>query len=144
MIRFAILVLSIMSSLVQAEVLISDASVRLLPPGMPNTSAYFTIENRSDKTVVIVGAKAEFAKKAEIHNHVHQNGMMKMQQQDEVVLAAKQTLQFSPGGLHIMLFGLNETLKEHQTLQLSVLTKDQQIITFTAKVQRPLAHKHHD
>ena len=66
----------------QAEVTISNASVRLLPPGVPNTSAYFTINNTSQQDVYLVGAKSEIAGLIELHNHVMEGEVMKMQKQN--------------------------------------------------------------
>lgn len=143
MFRFAILVLSLVSSLSYAELLVTQATVRLLPPGVPNTSAYFTIENRSKVDVVLIGAQADFVNKAEMHNHISHNGMMKMQQQSEVTIAAGRTLRFDSGGLHIMLFGLKKSLKEHELLPLTLTTKSGKTISFKAMVQKPMAHKHH-
>jgi copper(I)-binding protein len=148
MFKFAILVLSLCctllcSSLAQAELLVSQATVRLLPPGVPNTSAYFTIKNTSNSPKFLISAQANFVNKAEIHNHVHHNGMMKMQRQSEVKIEAGQIIQFSPGGLHIMLFGLKQPLQDQQVLELSVQTKSGKTVSFKAKVQSPMAHKHH-
>ncbi|MCF2947324.1 copper chaperone PCu(A)C [Paraglaciecola aquimarina] len=148
MFRIAILVLSLCCSLLyasvsQAELLVTQATVRLLPPGVPNTSAYFTIENTSQQAVYLTGAEANFVDKAEIHNHVHDNGMMKMQQQAEVKIEAGKIVKFAPGGLHLMLFGLKQTLSENQLLELSIHTKSGQKISFQAHVKPPMAHKHH-
>jgi copper(I)-binding protein len=148
MFKFAILVLSLCCTLLcssysQAELLVTQATVRLLPPGVPNTSAYFTIENNSDSPVILTGAVANFVNKAEIHNHVHENDMMKMQHQSEVEIAAGQTLSFAPGGLHIMLFGLKQSLQDKQVLELSLQTKSGKTVSFKAIVKPPMAHKHH-
>lgn len=143
MLRFFTLILWFFAGQLLAEVVVSDATVRLLPPGVPNTAAYFSIENRSDKNVVLVGANANFVNKAEIHNHLFVDNMMRMQQQSEVVIGAGETVHFEPSGLHIMLFGLNQVLDEGQTLPLSLQTKSGELIKFTAKVARPQAHAHH-
>ncbi|WP_158965509.1 copper chaperone PCu(A)C [Paraglaciecola sp. L3A3] len=143
MFRIAILGLSFICNLAFAELIISQATVRLLPPSVANTSAYFTIQNKSDKDEFLVDAAADFVGKTEIHNHVHQNGMMKMQQQSEVKIPAGQSVSFAPGGLHLMLFGLNKPLEEGQTVSISLQTQSGETISFAAKVERPSAHKHH-
>lgn len=143
MFRIAILMLSLVCNLAFAELVISQAKVRLLPPGVPNTSAYFIIENNSSNDEFLVSANANVANRTEIHNHVHQNGMMKMQQQTEVRIPAGQSVKFAPGGLHIMLFGLKQPLKAGQDLALSLRTKSGEQIKFSAKVEQPTAQKHH-
>jgi copper(I)-binding protein len=91
----------------------------------------------------LTGAAADFATKAEIHNHILVDDMMSMQQQSEVVIQPGESIQFAPGGLHIMLFGLKTPLREGQSVEISLQTKGGESISITAKVARPSAHSHH-
>jgi copper(I)-binding protein len=146
MYRLLLLVVTIFwLGLAHADVLIKDATIRLLPPSVPNTSAYFMIENRFDEPLVLVGASVNFAGKAELHNHVMDGGLMRMEQQSEVTIEPNQILQFSPGGLHIMLFGLKQPLIDGQNVTITLLSKKGVSIDFQATVARPKAkaHAHH-
>ncbi|MFQ3192624.1 MAG: copper(I)-binding protein [Paraglaciecola sp.] len=143
MFRLILLLCSLVTGVLYAEVKVTDATVRLLPPGVPNTAAYFSIENSSDTSQVLIGASADFATKAEIHNHILVNDMMRMEQQSEVVIEPGQSVQFAPGGLHIMLFGLKQPLLDGQSVTISLQTKDGESIIITANVARPSVHKHH-
>jgi copper(I)-binding protein len=143
MLRSILLLCSLVTGALYAEVTVTDATVRLLPPGVPNTAAYFSIQNSSDTDQILIGASADFATKAEIHNHILVDDMMRMQQQSEVVIKPRETLQFAPGGLHIMLFGLKQPLLEGQSVEISVQTQDGESIIITANVARPSVHKHH-
>lgn len=143
MFRLFVLLCSLVTGVIYAEVIVTDATVRLLPPGVPNTAAYFSIQNSSDTTQILIGASADFATKAEIHNHIMVNDMMRMEQQSEVVIKSGQTVQFAPGGLHIMLFGLKQPLSEGESVAISLQTKDGESIIISAKVARPSVHKHH-
>tara|TARA_R110000868_G_scaffold18084_8_gene78386 strand:- start:433 stop:822 length:390 start_codon:yes stop_codon:yes gene_type:complete len=129
--------------MLHAEVTVTNATVRLLPPGVPNTAAYFSIQNRSDTRQILIGVSADFATEAEIHNHILVNDMMSMQQQSEVVIQPGESVQFSSGGLHIMLFGLKQPLHEGQSVAITLLTKEGEPINITANVTQPSAHKHH-
>jgi copper(I)-binding protein len=143
MFRLILLLCSLVTGVLYAEVKVTDATVRLLPPGVPNTAAYFSIENSSDTSQVLIGASADFATKAEIHNHILVNDMMRMEQQSEVVIEPGQSVQFAPGGLHIMLFGLKQPLLDGQSVTISLQTKDGESIIITANVARPSVHTHH-
>jgi copper(I)-binding protein len=143
MLRLIVLFCSLVSGILSAEVIIKDATVRLLPPSVPNTAAYFSIENRTDTNKTLVGVTADFAAKAEIHNHVLIDGMMSMQHQSEVIVKADQSLTFAPGGLHIMLFGLKQPLHEGQSLTFSLQTKKGESISVNAKVALPSTHTNH-
>jgi copper(I)-binding protein len=145
MLRLIVFLFSLVAGVLHAEVIVTNATVRLLPPGVPNTAAYFSIQNSSDTRQTLIGASVDFASKAEIHNHVLVNDMMSMQQQLEVVIQPGESIHFSPGGLHIMLFGLKQPLHEGQSVTFSLHTKEGESISITANVARPKssAHSHH-
>ena len=143
MLRLIVLLCSLVTGALHAEVIVTDAIVRLLPPGAPNTAAYFSIQNRSDTSQILIGALADFANKAEIHNHIMVDDMMRMQHQPEVIIEPGESVHFSPGGLHITLFGLKQPLREGQSVAISLKTKEGEFISFTANVARPSAHSHH-
>lgn len=143
MLRLIVLLCSLVTGSLFAEIIVTDATVRLLPPGVPNTAAYFSIQNNSDTSQILIGASADFATKAEIHNHILVDDMMSMQQQSEVVIQPGESVQFAPGGLHIMIFGLKTPLREGQSVEISLQTKGGESISITAKVARPSAHSHH-
>ncbi|GAC20061.1 copper chaperone PCu(A)C [Paraglaciecola arctica] len=143
MLRLIILLCSLVTGSLFAEIIVTDATVRLLPPGVPNTAAYFSIQNHSDTSQILIGASADFATKAEIHNHILVDDMMSMQQRSEVVIQPGESVQFAPGGLHIMIFGLKTPLREGQSVEISLQTKGGESISITAKVARPSAHSHH-
>jgi hypothetical protein len=143
MLRLIVLLCGLVAGVGYAEVLVTNATVRLLPPGVPNTAAYFSIQNQSDTSQTLVSVSADFATKAEIHNHILVNDMMSMQQQPEVVIQSGETVNFSSGGLHIMLFGLKQPLREGQSVVFSLHTKEGKSIGVTANVARPSAHSHH-
>lgn len=150
MLRLSLLLTVFLSALCHAELVISEAKVRLLPPGVPNTSAYFVAENTSESDIVLVSGYASFVSKVELHNHVMKGEVMKMEKQDEVIIAAGESVRFQPGGLHLMLFGLitKGVLKEGQVVRLSLIQKNGKRTQFDATVVMPgqesdNSHHHH-
>ncbi|ABG42541.1 protein of unknown function DUF461 [Paraglaciecola sp. T6c] len=142
-VKLTAMVLIFLANAAFAEVEISDATIRLLPPSVPNTSAYFTVSNTSDQDISLVGGSAEIAKKIELHNHIMQGEVMRMEKQDAVIIPAGKTVKFAPGGLHMMIFGLKQPLKKEQIVPLVLITKDGQQINFNAVVVSPNQHRHH-
>lgn len=130
-----------------ANLLVSNATVRLLPPGVKNTSAYFSISNQSQQDHYLVAADVDFAEKAELHAHIMQGDMMRMEQQEKVLIPAGETVIFKPGSLHIMIFGLHQSLHQDQTVTLTLITDDQQSVLVEATVVMPgqesVQHRHH-
>jgi len=83
---------------------------RALPPVAPTGAAYLSIENRGQHSDRLLAADTPIAGHAELHEHVHQDGLMKMQQIDSIEIAPGERVEFTPGGHHIMLFDLKQPL----------------------------------
>lgn len=148
MFRFLPFIIAVVSFYSQAHISVTNATVRLLPPGLPNTAAYFTIENDTYGDIFLIGANAEIVESAELHNHISDGDVMRMEKQDKVKIPAGGTVKFKPGGLHVMLFGLKAPLKEGQSVSLNIVTEQGTQIDFKAKVVMPGqesngTHQHH-
>ena len=89
---------------IQKELMVTDAKIRDFLPAAKSTAAYFTIHNPTDKIVSLKKASITGIGRVEIHEHVHKNGMMHMQQVDFVEVPANQQIVFQPGGFHLMAF----------------------------------------
>ncbi|MDN4504319.1 copper chaperone PCu(A)C [Alteromonadaceae bacterium BrNp21-10] len=137
------LVLGLMSLSVSAAISITDATIRVLPPMVPNTSAYFTLTNNDTIERTIVSAISSAAPQVEIHEHVMLDDMMRMQQVEKVVIAPGETVTFAPGGLHLMLFGLNKPLINDDKVSVTLQMKNGEQLEFTAIAQAPNAHHQH-
>ncbi|MUT72685.1 copper chaperone PCu(A)C [Stutzerimonas frequens] len=93
-----------------SELVVSQAWSRAMPPSAPTGAVYFVLENRGERAHKLVGAQTPRAQKTELHTHVHQGDMMKMQQIPSVEVPAAGKVEFKPGGNHVMLFGLKQPL----------------------------------
>ncbi len=145
MVRFFLLIfLSYVSFASFAGLEIENATVRLLPPGVPNTSAYFMLKNNGKESVSIVSASSTVARKVELHAHIMEGEVMSMVKQSEVEVEAGQSVHFQPGGLHLMMFGLQRSLKKDEVIDIQIVTSKGENLTFSAIVKEPAAkHKHH-
>ena len=83
---------------------------RALPPVAPTGAAYMKIENRGEASDTLTAADTPIAGYTELHEHVHEGELMKMQRIDSVTIAPGEQVEFSPGGHHVMLFELKEPL----------------------------------
>ncbi len=100
------------------ELYIDHPWARALPPIAPTGAAYLSIENRGDATDRLLSATTALAEKTEIHEHVHQDGLMKMQQVHSLSIEPGQTVQLQPGGYHVMLFNLRAPLQAGESFPL--------------------------
>lgn len=133
-----------------------DGYVRAMPPGHPVTAGFFRVHNGGD-SVRISGASSEQAQRVEIHEHRHEQGMMRMRQVQSIALAADDVLVFKPGAYHLMIFGLDKSLAIGDSVTVSLHIDDEagapvHKVELLLPIQRdPMAgkasehsgHKHH-
>ena len=84
-------------------------------PGMPGMSVatsavYLTIQNTGTQADRLVSAASQVAQSVEIHQSQVQNNVASMKLLDMLELPAQSTIQFQPGGYHLMLIGVNRNL----------------------------------
>lgn len=97
---------------VQGEGLqVSDAWIRLPPPGAAVAGAYLTIANASGSDDRLVGVDTAAAERVELHDMRMENGMMQMRELgDGLALKAGTQTTLAPGGVHMMLINPRASL----------------------------------
>lgn len=92
------------------HVSVENATARAVAPGVPVSGAYMSLATTDGADHVLIAARSDAAESVELHNHVMEDGMMKMRKMETVALPAGTTVAFEPGGLHVMLIGLTGPL----------------------------------
>ncbi|MGL4446878.1 MAG: copper chaperone PCu(A)C [Shewanella sp.] len=146
---FNCVALSFVSFSVLANVVMRDGHVRAMPETVPNTAAYFTLENHADKAVRLIGATTNVAKEAQLHSMVTEQGVVKMRHVESFAIPSHGSLTLAPAGDHIMLLGLTAPLVPEQQVELQLQFDDGQTMTITLPVAKQAApsatpeHHHH-
>lgn len=89
---------------------VSDAWARPAADG-DNDATYFVIKNGTGEDDVLLSAGSDMAAEVELHLSQMEGEHMSMHQQKEIAVPAGGLVEFSPGGLHVMLIGLTRELK---------------------------------
>lgn len=92
------------------ELLIDQPWSRAMPPTATTGAAYLRIDNNGEAGDRLLAVETPVAEYAELHEHVHVDGLMKMQQATDLAIEAGDSLTLEPGGYHIMLFNLQKPL----------------------------------
>ena len=130
-----------------ATVSVEDAFVRATPPHTVNSAAFMKISNNSEKTLALVAASSDIAKRVELHSHTMSGGMMKMRQVDAITIDANATVELRPGSFHIMFFGLKSPLVDGQSVKLKLYFNNGDEIIVDAPIkkitkQKKMKHNH--
>ena len=92
--------------------------VRATPKGAAVGGGYFKITNTGKELDRLVGGSAEAAGKFEIHEMSMEGGVMKMRPlPNGIVVKPGETVEFKPGGLHVMFVGLKTPFVEGQRVK---------------------------
>jgi copper(I)-binding protein len=103
-----------------ADVHVDQAWARAARQGDATGAAYVSIVNHGTAPDRLLAVASDVAQRAEVHEHRHEQGMMRMRPLASLPIAAGATVTMQPMGTHIMLFGINKKLTagERFTLRL--------------------------
>lgn len=124
--RLAALLLLLAPAL--AQVVATPGWVRLVPPVVPDTAAYLTLENRGKTPVRLVGATTPIAQRVSLHRDYRQTrggqAVLGMRPLPYVDIPPGAKVAFKPGAYHLMLEGLKRPLKAGEKVEVTLLFQD--------------------
>ena len=116
--------------------------VRMVPPGQTVSAAFMILHNHGMQERTVIAVHSDVADAVELHNHIVEDGMMKMRRVDAIVVPGHAEVVLKPGGLHIMLIGLARNLEAGKNVTLELEFADGERLSFQAPVQ--MVSKEHD
>lgn len=103
-------------------------------PGNPG-ALYFTIQQTAGKENTLVAVHVDGAERAEMHETKTENGVTSMEPVTSVTFSEDKPAEFKPGGYHVMLFKIANTVKAGSTVEVTfTLANGDKVSTF-AKVE---------
>ena len=93
-------------------------TIELEHGAMAGSAVYLRIQNRGASDMTIVSADSAAAAGNAFHRTVVEDDMARMEAVDSLLIPAGETLDLTPGGLHIMLTGLTADLAPESALAL--------------------------
>jgi len=93
--------------------------VRLLPPTLMHTAAYVEINNSSKVADKLLNVWSPAVKSVSVHQTKEVDGLLTMLEASNISIPPMGKLVLQPGGYHLMLMGLKNSLKENETLTIN-------------------------
>ena len=108
----AIAAIAILASpaVLAANVSISNAWFRVLPAGLP-AGGYFTLHNSSAAPAELVSATSHACGMVMLHRSTMKGGVSRMEDVNSVAVPAHGTVEFAPGGYHLMCMDPGSAMK---------------------------------
>lgn len=118
-------------------ILIEEPWARPAPSAGGVTAAYFRITNTGSMTDFLVAAETPIAGAVELHTHIMDGDVARMRMVPRVELMPGETVEFRPGGLHVMLMDLEEPLSEGEEFMLTLIFEASPSIELPIEAQSP-------
>lgn len=124
---------------------IEQAWARALPPVVPNGAAYLNVKNNTDEDDVLEGVSSDIAKHSMLHESYFEDGKVAMRHVDNLTLLSGKSVEFKPGGYHIMLMGLKRALVAGQSFKVTLHFKRAGDVTTVVNIAKSKTkhHSHH-
>ena len=127
------------------SIVVDHPWARATPAGAKTGAAYMTVINNGSSGDRLLAATTPVADKIQFHHSVSEdNGVSRMREMHDVAVARGARVTFSPGGMHVMLVGLKQPLKEGQTFPLSLTFEKAGKVDVTVSVAKVGAMQHGD
>ena len=94
------------------SIAISNPWSRATPKGAETGVGYMTIINNGTTPDRLIGGSIDVADTFELHSMVMENGIAKMRELKDVEIKPGQTIEFKPGGSHVMFVSLKHPLSQ--------------------------------
>jgi copper(I)-binding protein len=114
---------------------VKDAWARATPGAADVGAAYLTIVSPAPDRLVAVSSPV--AREARLHETTMADGVMQMRPKPELDIPAGEPVILKPGGMHIMLQGLNQPLREGGSFALDLTFEKAGRREVTVAVEKP-------
>ena len=104
----------------QSQINVSHAWVQEAPPSAEVLAGYMDLQNQSPQSQVLLRARSADFKSVMLHQTVTKGGMTHMNHSPQIEIKAGSTLQFSPGGYHLMLMNPKKPLRQGDQVQITL------------------------
>ena len=121
----------------QSGYVFTDTWVTQVPESNETTAAYFTLANETGVDDVLLGAVSDIAEFIEIHEMIQDKDVTGMKMLDQVEVKTNDSVQFSPGGLHLMLIGLTSPVKKGSPITITLKFQNAGDVKVNFEVKAP-------
>ncbi|MFO1119255.1 MAG: copper chaperone PCu(A)C [Rhodospirillales bacterium] len=118
-----------------AEITVQEPFARASAGMAEAGAAFMQLSNASAVNDQLVAASTPVAARAELHSHIKEDDIMRMRQVPSIEVPAGGTVALQPGGLHIMLIGLKQPLRQGETFPLTLTFARAGVVTVEVPVK---------
>ena len=115
--------------------------IRRPPPGVAVLAGYFTLQNLTDQALTLTAVESRDFGSVEIHKSFVKDGVEQMEPVPSVAIPAHGSIEFKPGGLHLMMMQPKKNLFAGDMAEVILTFSDGSQLAILAPVRHdPPAH----
>jgi copper(I)-binding protein len=115
---------------------VRDAWVRESPPGVAMMAGYMALRNNTSRSQVLVAASSSGFETVMIHRTIVKDGMARMEHATQIELSPNASLNFAPGGYHLMLLNPKRTLRAGDPVVINLEFRDGLVLPVAFEVRK--------
>lgn len=116
----------VLSGCSEGQFKIQEAWIAEAPPNVVAQAGYLTLDNGTSKPMTLVNATSDAFEEVQIHRSTHDEatGLVTMIHEKKADIPSHESLQFKPGGYHLMLIKPKSALKEGNQVTINLTFAD--------------------
>lgn len=119
---------------------LSGGFSRATAPNAPVGGGYLTITNNGDSDDRLIAASSPAAAEVQLHEMKMEGDVMKMTElEDGIAVPAGATVTLKPGGLHLMMMGLQSQLVEGESVKVTLTFERAGTVELCLAIESPAA-----
>ena len=152
--RFATIAATVIAIFVSANAMAADYKIgsleimgpwsRATPNGASTAIGYMTIKNNGTTPDRLIGGSVDFASNFQLHSMTMEDGVSKMRELKSVDIEPGQTIEFKPGGSHVMFVGVKHPLSQGEHVKGTLIFEHAGTVQIEYDVQGIGAQTHPD
>jgi len=119
---------------------VKEPYARATPVNTPNSAAFMTLENKTNKDVSLIEVTSDIAQATELHISDVKDGVRKMYKVEKVDIPANSITILKPGSFHVMFIGLKKALEVGETIDINLKFSNDTTQTIKAEVKDVMHH----
>lgn len=142
---FGLLVPSLQAD--SSDIVVMDSYARASSPSAKTGAAFMVLMNHSQEDDVLLDVRSDIAQRVELHTHKEKDGVVRMLKvEDGFKIPAGGSHALARGGDHVMFMGLNESLVNGDTVEVTFVFEKAGEVTVDIPVdldRKPAGHGGH-
>jgi copper(I)-binding protein len=114
------------AALANGKLAVTDAWIRIGPPGAAMVAGYATLKNDGDAPLSVLTVQSDAFRDASIHETVIQDDVARMRELHRLNLEPGEMVKLEPGGRHLMLMQPRHEIGVGENVEVTFLLRDGQ------------------